>query len=112
MIHRFVQRDQRRLMSQERALEIIRRPIVTEKSTLMSSSGQYVFGVLPCANKIEIKRAVEQLFNVKVTAVNTLRLPGKIKRFKGRVGTRVGLKKAIVTLEKGQVLDVMTGQLS
>lgn len=112
MIHRFVQRDQRRLTSQERILDVIRAPVMTEKSTIASGFGQYVFKVALDANKIEIKRAVEQLFKVKVRAVNTLRLPGKTKRFKGRTGVRSGIKKAVVTLEKGQTLDLTTGQLS
>lgn len=112
MIYRFVQRDRKQPTSRERLLEVIRMPVITEKATILSGSGQYVFKVALNANKIEIKRAVEDLFKVKVDAVNTLRLPGKSKRFKGRKGERSSIKKAIVTLEKGQVLDMTTGKLA
>ncbi len=93
-------------MIEERYYDVIRRPIVTEKSTLGSEHNQVFFRVAIDANKGEIKRAVEKLFNVKVTKVNTLINKGKTKRFRGRLGKRVDVKKAIVTLAEGQSLDV------
>ena len=96
-------------VSQQRLYEVIRRPMVTEKSTLASEHNQVVFQVALDANKFEIKSAVEKLFNVKVTKVNTLRLKGKNKRFKGRPGSRPDIKKAYVTLAEGHSIDVTTG---
>ena len=96
-------------VSQERLYEVIRRPMVTEKSTLASEHGQVVFQVALDANKFEIKQAVEQLFSVKVKKVNTLRQKGKTKRFRGRPGQRPDIKKAYVTLEEGHSIDVTTG---
>jgi len=96
-------------LSKERMYEVIRRPMVTEKSTLSSEHNQVVFAVALDANKFEIKQAVEGLFNVKVKAVNTLRQKGKIKRFRGRRGQRPDSKKAYVTLEEGHSIDVTTG---
>lgn len=89
--------------------DIILAPVVTEKSTRVSEHNQVVFKVRPEATKPEIKAAVEGLFNVKVTAVNTLVQKGKTKRFRGRVGYRSDVKKAIVTLAEGQSIDVTTG---
>ena len=96
-------------LSKERMYEVIRRPMVTEKSTLSSEHNQVVFAVAMDANKFEIKQAVEGLFNVKVKAVNTLRQKGKTKRFRGRPGRRPDSKKAYVTLEEGHSIDVTTG---
>ena len=89
--------------------DIILAPMVTEKSTRMSEHNQVVFKVRKDATKPEIKAAVEGLFGVKVTAVNTLVQKGKMKRFKGRVGFRSDVKKAVVTLVEGQNIDVTTG---
>ena len=89
--------------------DVIVAPVVTEKSTRMSEHNQVVFKVRQEATKPEIKAAVEGLFNVKVTAVNTLVQKGKMKRFKGRVGFRSDVKKAVVTLAEGQSIDVTTG---
>lgn len=89
--------------------DVILAPVVTEKSTRVSEHNQVVFKVRQEATKPEIKAAVEGLFNVKVTAVNTLVQKGKMKRFKGRVGFRSDVKKAIVTLAEGQSIDVTTG---
>ena len=89
---------------------IIRKILLTEKGTgLTERLNQYVFRVDPGANKIEIRRAVEELFKVKVTAVNTIRVKGKTKRFKGVAGRRSDTKKAIVTLAEGSTIDVTTG---
>jgi large subunit ribosomal protein L23 len=89
--------------------DVILSPVITEKSTLLSEHNQVVFRVAPTANKSEIKAAVEKLFGVKVTAVNTLNVKGKVKRFRGRLGKRNDVKKAIVTLAEGQSIDVATG---
>ncbi|MFQ5467133.1 MAG: 50S ribosomal protein L23 [Kiloniellaceae bacterium] len=95
--------------SRERVFEVIRRPVVTEKSTLASEHNQVVFEVPLDATKPEIKYAVEGLFKVKVKAVNTIRQKGKSKRFRGRLGQRPDRKKAYVTLEEGHSIDVTTG---
>jgi large subunit ribosomal protein L23 len=89
--------------------DIIRQPVVTEKSTLGSEHGQVTFKVPLKATKPDIKQAVETLFKVKVSAVNTLIQKGKTKRFKGVKSFRSDVKKAIVTLEEGQTIDVGTG---
>lgn len=93
----------------ERRHDIIRAPVITEKSTLGSEHGQVTFQVAMDASKPEIKAAIEELFGVKVKAVNTLRQKGKIKIFRGRKGRRPDYKKAIVTLVEGQTIDVTTG---
>ena len=84
-------------------------PAITEKSTMASEQNQVVFNVAKKATKPEIKAAVEALFSVKVTAVNTLVRKGKMKRFRGTVGRQGDVKKAIVTLADGQSIDVATG---
>ncbi len=96
-------------ISRERMYDIIRGPVITEKATFGSEHGQVTFRVAMNATKPEIKAAVEGLFEVKVTAVNTLRQQGKQKRFRGRLGRRAAYKKAIVSLEEGQSIDVTTG---
>jgi large subunit ribosomal protein L23 len=89
--------------------DVIRRPVVTEKSTRASEANALVFEVAIDANKPMIKQAVEALFNVKVKAVNTVLTKGKVKRFRGRLGRRNDVKKAYVTLEEGHMIDVSTG---
>ena len=89
--------------------DMIRRPIITEKATLASEGNAVVFEVAMDATKPEIKKAVEALFNVKVKAVNTTITKGKVKRFRGKIGTRRDVKKAYVTLVEGQTIDVSTG---
>ena len=89
--------------------DIIRKPIVTEKSTMASENGAVVFEVSIDSNKPQIKEAVEALFGVKVKAVNTSITKGKQKRFKGVLGRRKDVKKAFVTLEDGNTIDVTTG---
>ena len=96
-------------MNQARMYDIIVAPVITEKSQRISEANQVVFRVRGDASKPEIKQAVEGLFNVKVTAVNTLNVKGKVKRFRGTVGRRSDWKKAIVTLAEGQSIDVTTG---
>ncbi len=95
--------------SNERKFEVLRAPIITEKATLMAEHNQVCFFVSLDASKTEIKFAVEDLFKVKVTGVNTLIQKGKTKRFRGRPGKRVDMKKAIVTLAEGDSIDVTTG---
>tara|TARA_B100000963_G_C22096500_1_gene438774 strand:- start:149 stop:436 length:288 start_codon:yes stop_codon:yes gene_type:complete len=89
--------------------DIIRKPIVTEKSTMASESGAVVFEVDIRATKPQVKVAIEELFNVKVKSVNTLVSKGKVKRFKGTLGRRRDIKKAYVMLEDGNTIDVTTG---
>ncbi|MEL6243697.1 MAG: 50S ribosomal protein L23 [Pseudomonadota bacterium] len=89
--------------------EVIRKPIITEKATMVSENNAVVFEVAKSASKPLIKEAVESLFGVKVKAVNTVRTQGKVKRFRGRLGQRDEVKKAYVTLEEGHAIDVTTG---
>jgi large subunit ribosomal protein L23 len=96
-------------MSTFKHYDVIRAPVVTEKSTMASEHNQVIFDVAIDASKPEIKAAVEALFSVKVKAVNTLVRAGKVKRFRGRLGTRNAVKKAIVTLVDGQSIDISTG---
>ncbi|WP_084399684.1 50S ribosomal protein L23 [Henriciella aquimarina] len=84
-------------------------PVITEKSTLLSEENKIVFSVPLTANKAEIKEAVEALFKVDVTKVNTIKIKGKTKRFRGKLGFRSDRKKAIVTLKDGQSVDITTG---
>jgi large subunit ribosomal protein L23 len=92
-----------------RNYDVILSPHITEKSTLLSEQNKVVFKVALDASKDEVASAVEALFKVKVTKVNTLVTKGKTKRFKGIKGRRVDVKKAIVTLAEGQSIDVTTG---
>jgi large subunit ribosomal protein L23 len=96
-------------VSDIRAYDIIRAPLVTEKSTMGSEHNQVTFKVAMDATKPEIKSAIELLFKVKVKAVNTIRQTGKIKRFRGIKGKRPDYKKAIVSLADGESIDVTTG---
>jgi len=96
-------------MSSLDSYDIIRKPVITEKSTLASEHNQVVFEVSTDASKPEIKKAIEELFKVKVTAVNTITTKGKTKRFRGRPYRRSDVKKAIVTLKDGDSIDVTTG---
>jgi large subunit ribosomal protein L23 len=89
--------------------DIILSPVITEKATRVSEHNQVVFKVRKDATKPQIKEAVEGVFGVKVKAVNTLVQKGKMKRFRGRVGFRSDVKKAIVTLAEGHSIDVTTG---
>lgn len=89
--------------------DVIRKPLITEKTTMASENGAVVFEVDIAANKPQIKEAVEAVFGVKVKAVNTTITKGKVKRFRGQLGTRKDVKKAYVTLEEGNTIDVSTG---
>jgi large subunit ribosomal protein L23 len=88
---------------------LVRGPVITEKATRGSEHSQVTFRVALDASKPEIKAAIESLFGVKVRAVNTLRVEGKKKAVRGRRGQRSDFKKAIVTLEQGQTIDVTAG---
>ena len=96
-------------VSSMEAYDIILGPLVTEKSTMGSENNQITFRVPLSATKPQIKAAIEQLFKVKVNAVNTLRQKGKVKRFRGKLGKRPDYKKAIVSLADGEMIDVTTG---
>ena len=92
-----------------RHYDVILSPIITEKATNASEQSKVVFKVTLAATKPQIKEAVEKLFDVKVKSVNTLRRRGKWKAFRGRYGLQAETKRAIVTLEEGQRIDVTTG---
>jgi large subunit ribosomal protein L23 len=96
-------------MNREAMYTTLLGPVITEKATQASEHNQVTFRVRTDATKPEIKRAVEGLFEVKVKAVNTLNVKGKVKRFRGRPGRRPNWKKAVVTLEEGHAIDVTTG---
>ena len=99
----------KRKVSAYAAYDLILSPVITEKATMGGESNQVTFRVPLDATKPEIRQAVELLFKVKVKAVNTLRQKGKVKRFRGTVGKRSDVKKAIVTLAEGSSIDVTTG---
>lgn len=92
-----------------RHYDVIVSPVITEKATTSAEFNKVVFRVSRDATKPQIKAAVEKLFDVKVTAVNTLVTKGKVKAFKGRIGQRSDVKKAVVTLAEGHSVDVTTG---
>jgi large subunit ribosomal protein L23 len=92
-----------------RHYDTILSPVITEKATLLADHNKVVFRVAMQATKEEIASAVEQLFKVKVVKVNTLIQKGKAKRFRGHAGRRSDIKKAVVTLEEGQSIDITTG---
>ena len=92
-----------------RHYDVILSPVITEKATIASEQNKVVFRVAKTATKPEIKEAVERLFDVKVTGVNTLVRKGKVKRFKGQLGQQSDVKKAVVTLAEGHSIDVTTG---
>ena len=96
-------------ISPERVYEVIRAPHITEKATMLSEKNTFVFKVAESATKPEIKAAIEGLFKVKVTGVNTLITKGKTKRFRGNPGVRSDVKKAYVQLAEGQSIDLTTG---
>ena len=94
-------------------IEIIRKPVITEKATKLGEQGQYVFEVSPTSNKIEIKKALEQMFEVNVMSIRTVRVKGKKRSRFTRKGVQRGTtalrKKAYVTLQKGQTIDIVAG---
>ena len=98
-------KNKNRNISLERAYDIIKKPITTEKSTNLQQFNQYSFVVSKNSNSSEIKNAIEMIFKVKVNKVNTSILRGKGKTFKGQYGFRKDIKKAIVTLDEGNTID-------
>jgi large subunit ribosomal protein L23 len=96
-------------LTRQQMFDIVRSPVITEKATNVSEHNQVIFHVPLTATKHQVRSAIEGLFNVKVNAVNTIRVRGKLKRFRGRVGRRSDYKKALVTLGEGQRIDVTTG---
>jgi large subunit ribosomal protein L23 len=96
-------------LTRQQMFDVVRSPIITEKATNVSEHNQVIFRVPLTATKRQVRAAIEGLFNVRVTAVNTIRVRGKLKRFRGRIGRRSDYKKALVTLGEGQRIDVTTG---
>ena len=96
-------------MTPERACDIILSPVITEKATELSEHNQFAFRVAKDATKPQIRAAVETLFGVKVTGINTITVKGKVKRFRGQPGRRPDIKKAVVRLDEGQSLDYTAG---
>jgi large subunit ribosomal protein L23 len=109
MVHKYVERDRAKVLSQETLCSVLRWPVVTEKSTMGQQRAQYTFAVASWANKFFIKRAIETVFGVEVDSVNTLCSKGKTRRFRGRPGVRSDVKKAIISLKAGQLLDLEKG---
>ena len=96
-------------LSKEKAFNVILKPVVTEKSTILSENNQIVFLVNINSNKIDIKKSIELIYGVKVNSINIIRVKGKTKVFKGKVGKRSDYKKAIISLSKGQSIDLSMG---
>ena len=105
-MQKYVLRERKKTFSRAVLRDVLRCPIMTEKSHAGREIGQYFFSVATWANKISIARAVEDLFSVKVKSVNTLNVKGKRRRFKGRLGISPGLKKAIVSLSGDDVIHL------
>jgi large subunit ribosomal protein L23 len=93
--------------AQERIIDTLRAPIVSEKTALLGAVNQYAFAIAPAATKADVKAAVEQLFEVTVERVNIVNTRGKAKSFRFRTGTRQRKRKAYVRLAAGQTIDVM-----
>ena len=89
------------------AYDILKALVRTEKGTSLESQGKYCFRVTPEATKIDVKRAVEDIYKVKVASVNTGRVPGKLKRVRSRSGYTTGWKKAVVSLKEGQKIEAV-----
>ena len=89
--------------------EVLRRPVITEKNTMLVEQNKYTFEVAPQANKPQIKEAVEKAFKVKVTSVNVIHVPGKMRRAGRQRGMTSSWKKAVVTLEPGQKIELFEG---
>lgn len=89
-----------------KAYDVIQSPIITEKATLASQDRQFAFYVSTTASKTDIKEAIEAIFKVQVSAVNTLNVKGKTKKFKGFLGRRSDRKKAYVSLKEGHTIDI------
>ena len=109
MIHRFVKRDRENLSTPSALCRVLEGVVVTEKSNIGTSYGQYTFRVSKKANKIQIARAVKMFFGVDVVSVNTSHIKPVRRRFRGVAGSCASWKKAIVTLGEGQVIDLEKG---
>lgn len=96
-------------MLKAKMYDIVRYPVITEKSSIIGEHGKYVFQVAADANKASVKKAIQELFSVKVTKVNILNQSGKVKRFRGTLGKQADKKKAIVTLAENQEIDLTGG---
>jgi len=96
-------------VAKNRDYSVILSPVITEKATRILENNQVIFNVSPNATKPQIKNAIEALFSVKVANVNTINIKGKQKIFRGIKGKRTGTRKAIVSLEKGQSIDLSSG---
>lgn len=96
-------------VAKNRDYSVILSPVITEKATRILENNQVIFKVSPNATKPQIKNAIEALFSVKVANVNTINIKGKQKIFRGIKGKRTGTRKAIVSLEKGQSIDLSSG---
>jgi large subunit ribosomal protein L23 len=94
------------------ARDVLLKPVISEKSYRLADDGKYTFLVAPGANKTQIRQAVEEIFHVKVTGVNTINRPGKRRRTRFGWGTRVNTKRAIVSLAAGERIDVFGGPVS
>ncbi len=89
--------------------DLILKPVITEKSTVLSELRKYIFIVLPSASKLSVKKALENIFDVNIVKINIVNIYGKSKRFKGTLGKQADKKKAIVTLKQGQTIDFGVG---
>jgi large subunit ribosomal protein L23 len=96
-------------VAEARLYDVLVRPIVTEKSAKAAELNKITFAISPTATKFDVKQAVEKLFNVEVSKVNTISIDGKVKRFRGQLGQRSNLRKAVVTLAAGQSIDLQAG---
>ena len=94
------------------ARDVLLKPVISEKSYRLADDGKYTFLVAPGANKTQIRQAVEEIFHVKVTGVNTVNRPGKRRRTRFGWGTRAATKRAIVSLAAGERIDVFGGPVS
>lgn len=97
------------VLANARLYDVIVRPVVTEKSTRAAEQNKVIFKISPTATKKDVKAAVEAIFKVTVTKVNTVNIDGKMKKFRGRDGQRDDVRKAIVTLAAGQSIDFAAG---
>jgi len=91
------------------AYEVVRRPVITEKSTMLGEQSKYIFEVARTANKIDIKKSVEEVFKVHVLAVNIIHVAGKMRRLGRSQGRSPAWKKAIVTLQSGDRIELFEG---
>ena len=97
------------VLAEARLYDVIVRPVVTEKSTAAAEQNKVTFKISPTATKKDVKEAVEKIFKVSVVKVNTINTEGKMKKFRGKDGQRSDMRKAVVTLAAGQVIDFAAG---